>query len=295
MVVGAGITGLACARELSAAGVDVRVVERGRVVGGRLASKRLDGRYADIGAAYFVADDPEFHSLAERWQARGLARPWTGTFAVFPGEPASGPMRWAASGGLRSLAVDLAEGLDVRLGTELNELPQAGHVVLAMPGPQALRLNPPGLVAEAARGQAWEPVIAVVLTYRKKVWNLTGAFVNDSPVLTTVCDDGSRRGDDAPVLVAHTTPGLAREHLDNPAQAATIVAQAVGELLGITEKPQVHAHRWTYAQPQPQDGPFVRDGTVWLAGDAFGKPRVQTAWLSGRAVAQAILSQSTDR
>jgi renalase len=38
----------------------------------------------------------------------------------------------------------------------------------------------------------------------------------------------------------------------------------------------------------------VRKGNVYLCGDAFGRPRVQTAWLSGRAVAHAIL-QSTDR
>src|SRR5687767_3868612 len=123
VVVGAGIAGLACARELAAGGAEVRVHERGRVVGGRLASKRLDGRYADLGAAYFVADDPDFALLAEQWRTRGLARPWTDTLAVFPGEPTTGPMRWAAPGGLRSLAGDLADGLDVALTSELRAVP----------------------------------------------------------------------------------------------------------------------------------------------------------------------------
>jgi len=54
-------------------------------------------------------------------------------------------------------------------------------------------------------------------------------------------------------------------------------------------------HRWTYAQPAAGSSSFATDGRVWLAGDAFGKPRVQTAWLSGRAVARAILAQSTER
>jgi len=53
-------------------------------------------------------------------------------------------------------------------------------------------------------------------------------------------------------------------------------------------------HRWTYATPEPVDGLFAREGNVFLAGDAFGRPRVQTAWLSGRAVAREIL-QSTER
>ena len=67
VVVGSGIAGLSCARTLVDGGARVRVVERGRVVGGRLASKRFAGRYADIGAAYLVADDPDFTTQVASW------------------------------------------------------------------------------------------------------------------------------------------------------------------------------------------------------------------------------------
>ncbi|MEV6597904.1 FAD-dependent oxidoreductase [Actinoplanes sp. NPDC051346] len=297
VVVGAGIAGLACARELTAAGVRVRVLERDRVVGGRLASERHAGRYADIGAAYFVADDPDFAVLAERWRAAGLARPWTDTFAVFPGSPARGPMRWAAPGGLRSLAVDLARGLDVTLDHEVRAVPDdADAVVLAMPGPQALRLAPPAGVAAATRRQEWQPVLTAVLAYPERVWgDFHGAFVNDHPVLATVCDDGDRRGDRAPVLVAHSTPELAREHLADPSAAGPPLARAVGEILGIAAEPEIQVRRWTSAQPVSRESAaYAVDGRVWLAGDAFGRPRVQTAWLSGRAVAAALI-QRTER
>jgi len=71
---------------------------------------------------------------------------------------------------------------------------------------------------------------------------------------------------------------------------------AVNEVMGLREVPEVHVHRWTYAQPAAGTPPFATDGRVWLAGDAFGKPRVQTAWLSGRAAARAVLAaQSTER
>ncbi|WP_250031227.1 NAD(P)/FAD-dependent oxidoreductase [Paractinoplanes maris] len=292
VVVGAGIAGLSCARALTEDGARVRVLERGRVVGGRLASKRYDGRYADIGAAYFVADDPGFAAQAQDWESRGMARRWTDTLRVYPGgETTTGPMRWAAPGGLRSLATDLADGLDVRLSTELGELPaDADAVVLAMPGPQALRLAPPPAVEAAATAQTWKPVIAAVLTYPAREWgDLRGAFVNGHPALATVCDDGDRRGDGAPVLVAHSTPELAARHLDDPATAGPLLADAVGEVLALSAQPEVHVHRWTYAQPEPVDAPYAADGRIWLCGDAFGRPRVETAWLSGRAVARALL------
>ncbi|MEV0901093.1 FAD-dependent oxidoreductase [Actinoplanes sp. NPDC049802] len=293
IVVGAGVAGLSCARALTDGGARVRVVERGRVAGGRLASRRYDGRYADIGAAYLVADDPAFTAQVGSWRSRGLARPWTDTLRIYPGgDRTTGPVRWAAPGGLRSLAADLADGLDVRLSAPLGAVPQdADAVVLAMPGPQALRLSPPPEIVAAASAQVWRPVIAAVLSYPEREWgDLSGAFVNDHPYLATVCDDGDRRGDGAPVLVAHSTAALAARHLDDPESAGPILAGAVGELLGLSGRPEVRVHRWTFARPEPVDGPYATDGRVWLCGDAFGRPRVQTAWLSGRAVAHALLA-----
>jgi predicted NAD/FAD-dependent oxidoreductase len=293
LVVGAGIAGLACARELIDAGIPARVVEAAPVVGGRLASMRIDGRYADIGAAYITADDPAFRGRLDSWRVAGLAEPWTDTLVVFDGtgsHQAAGPMRWSAPAGLRSLAEDLARELDLTLGTEITTLPgEADVVVLAMPGPQAARLTE----MAAAHEQRWSPVLAAVLTYPQRSWaDFRGAFVNDHPVLATLCDDGDRRGDRAPVLVAHSTGAFARPRLADPAAAADDLAAAVGELLRIDEKPRVYVHRWTWAQPEPVQGLFAQQGNVYLAGDAFGRPRVQTAWRSGRAVARAIIQRS---
>lgn len=297
LVVGAGIAGLACARELVDAGVPVKVFERSRVVGGRLASKRIDDRYADIGAAYITADDPGFQGRLDSWRIAGLAHPWTDTLLSFDSGqvpvPTPGPTRWAAPRGLRSLAEDLAGELDVNLEFEITKLPQQmDAVVLAMPGPQARRL----ISVEATRSQQWSPVLTAVLSYPERVWaDFRGAFINDHPVLATLCDDGDRRGDRAPVLVAHSTAAFAQPRLDDPAAAADDLAAAVAELMRINEKPRIHVHRWSYAQPEPVEGRFAKFDNVYLAGDAFGKPRVQTAWLSGRAAAHDILRQSSLR
>jgi predicted NAD/FAD-dependent oxidoreductase len=295
VVVGAGIAGLACACELADAGVPVRVLDRARVVGGRLASRRYDGRYADIGAAYLTADDPAFAGRVESWRMAGLIRPWTDTLTVYEGggppRAAQGPVRWAAPGGLRSLAEDLARELDVTLEHEVTAPPAADAVVLAMPGPQALRIA----ALDAARRQRWSPVLAAVLTYPRRSWpDFRGAFVNDHPVLATVCDDGDRRGDAAPVLVAHSTADFAGPHLADPAGAAAGMEAAVRDLLDVPAAVSTRIHRWTYAQPAPGSGGFAAEGGVYLCGDAFGRPRVQTAWLSGRAVANAII-QSSER
>jgi len=125
VVVGAGIAGIACAVELSAAGVPVRVLERARALGGRMASADLEGRPVDYGAAYFTVRDPEFAAVVEGWRTAGLARQWTSELTVFGAEgrrSKSGPVRWAAPHGLRSLVVDLARDLDITLNYEVHQV-----------------------------------------------------------------------------------------------------------------------------------------------------------------------------
>jgi len=161
-VVGAGIAGVACARALSGAGREVVVLDRGQVPGGRMASRRIDGRYVDLGASYLTARDPRFAAVVDDWTARGLARAWTDTFTVLPsGERKSGPLRHGASGGLRSLVQDLAAGLDVRQQTEVTAVGPGptvdgvryDAVVLAMPDPQAAVPQ----LAGALRSLLWLP------------------------------------------------------------------------------------------------------------------------------------------
>ncbi|MGM1059894.1 NAD(P)/FAD-dependent oxidoreductase [Saccharothrix sp. Mg75] len=308
LVVGAGIAGVACARALTDAGIDTRVLERSPVVGGRMASKRYDGRRADIGAGYFTVSDARFAAVVTRWQGAGLAREWTDTLAVHSADGVShttGPMRWAAPGGLRSLVEDVASGLDVTTGHTVEWVEPgprvdgepADAVVLALPGPQALRLLDPRLAGTrtAAGVQDWLPSLVATLEYPTRSWApFHGAFVNDHPVLTTLFDDGSRRGDDAPVLVAHTDDAFAGQYVADAPAAADEVEVAVRELLSLPEAAvNVHVHRWTFARPAaPGTAPFhLDDDLVGIAGDAWGSPKVETAWLSGTLLGEALAAR----
>lgn len=314
VVVGAGISGVACARELAGAGVDVRLLDRGRRLGGRMASRRFEGRPADIGASYLTVDDDDFAAIVEQWRERGLARPWTDTFGVLaPGEePAAktGPVRWGTPGGIRTLVEALAEGLDVAAEHEVARVARtsagglevdgvaARAVVLAMPDPQAARLLDPAEHADvhAALDVAFEPVLALTATYAERCWRDLphGAFVNDDPVLSWIADDGRRRGDDAPVLVAHSTPDLAAQHLSDPAAAGPALVAALGRLVGAGQEPDhAHVHRWSLARPARgrEHATYLLDpDLLGVCGDAWSaRPRVEGAWLSGRDLGRELV------
>jgi renalase len=308
VVVGAGLSGVACARELQAAGIRTDVLERGRVPGGRMAARTLWGRRVDLGASYLTVGDAGFAAVVDDWAARGLAREWTDTFTALGDhdpESKAGPMRWAAPRGLRSLVEDLASPLSVeqRDVAALEEI-EADAVVLAMPDPQARRLvgdHPAG----DRLGREWEPVIAVAARWSERTWDaisptgrFDGAFVNDDPDVAWIADDGRRRGDEAPVLVAHSTPGLAARHLDDPDRAAPAVLQAVQRLLGVGGPEDVHVHRWTFARPtgRREESYALVDGDrpVGVCGDGWGEaPKVETAWLSGVRLGRALVARLT--
>lgn len=321
LVVGAGISGIACATAMAEAGVIPLVVDRGRAVGGRMASRTLhdtgtafDGRVVDIGASYFTVSTPEFRKVVDDWISRDLARPWTDSFHVAGSSGIeavrTGPMRYAANGGLRSLIADSASRLpDVRSSVDIasvscddtslivdNERRTA--VALCMPNAQAYRLIDPLLMTtelEAAlTGITYEPVIAVTAVFDEQCWDdFDGMFVNDDPVITWIANDGSRRGDDAPVLVAHVNPVLAVRHLDEPASVLPLVLATLRRVLSLTAQPVwVDAHRWTFAKPMAAHSePFHIEETrhLALAGDAWADgPKVETAWLSGHLLGSEL-------
>jgi predicted NAD/FAD-dependent oxidoreductase len=307
-VVGAGIAGLACARALRAAGRDVEVLDRGRAPGGRLSSRTVRGRPVDLGASYLTAaEGSPFADVVADWVDRGLAHPWTDTFSVVGPEGlherTTGPMRYGTPGGSRSLAADLATGLTVRSGTTVRAVTAgpavdgrpAPAVVLAMPGPQAARLLDPASAAGGlAATETWHPALAVVLGWAERRWpaDLHGAFVHDDPVLEWIADDGDRRGDSAPVLVAHTTAATAAAHLEDPAAAVPAVVAAVRAALGVDEEPSwTEVHRWTFARPgAPREEPFGLVDRIGLCGDGWHAPaKVESAWRSGTALGRALV------
>ena len=298
------MSGVACAARMADPGVRVDLRERGQALGGRMASRTLrdtgtafDGRVVDIGASYFTAQDPEFRRSDRQPRRPGCrASVDHGLSRLRAGWP-HGHLRWARAlcraeraSERRGRARIVGPGLQIHLSKPVDEVVPAGSrvqadgvsypaVALAMPEPQAVRVLPDSPSTRIP----WEPVIAVTCVFDKQYWTaLDGAFVNDDPVLTWIADDGSRRGDGAPVLVAHVNPVLAARHLADPDTVIPWAIAAIQRILGIEAEPSwADAHRWTYAKPLVgselpywlhERAPLGQAGDAWAGG-----PRVEAA------------------
>jgi renalase len=122
-IVGAGISGLAAAGELVAAGMEVTVFERGRGPGGRAGRRRVPGFEFDHGAQYFTARSRAFADQTAAWVEAGVAAEWSPRMAT-AGDGGLRPKssrfpRYVGVPGMSALARNLAEGLDLRTQTRV--------------------------------------------------------------------------------------------------------------------------------------------------------------------------------
>jgi renalase len=294
-VVGAGIAGLACARTLADSGVPVAVRERTGSVGGRLARASVPGlqRRVEWGAAYLTGYGQAVEPLVDAWLGRGLLREWTDTFAIagpegFTGST-TGPMRYRAPHGLRSLARDLASGLDIGFGTAVSEV--APGTVLAMPRPQAAVLAPS---IPHIGEQPWEAVTVTIAGFEHRAWpDFDAAFVNGSDDLALIVDDGARAGDGAPVLVLYE-PGRPSTWPDPAPPTTGAAVTAARRILGLGSPFWTRTRTWRLAQPALwEDRAFGYDAEhrIGAVGDGWaGRPRIGAAVTSGIAMAEHLIA-----
>ncbi|MGJ3264993.1 MAG: NAD(P)/FAD-dependent oxidoreductase [Salinarimonas sp.] len=310
-VVGAGLSGVIAARDLAAAGRRVHIVEKSRGAGGRMATRRNpEGLAFDHGAQYFRPHGPAFAAEVAAWIAAGLAAPWSGNGRVVGTPTMNAPVR-ALAGGLPlsvGATVSAIEGAPGRRELALAEGGRLGPfaaVLVTAPAPQAAALLEPvapGLAAAAA-GARYAPCLALMLAYAPEALarEPLPADRPDHPTIAWIAEDGTKpgRADGAPRrIVVHATPGWSRAHLEETRDsiAQALLAEAA-PLLGATAAPlHMAAQRWRYAlveEPLGRDCLWDPAAGLGAAGDWCIGGRVEAAYDSGRALARAVLEETS--
>ncbi len=132
-IVGAGICGLAAARTLKQSGHEVTLFERGEVVGGRVATRTIEGFTFDTGATSIAPRGKTIESVVleelDQTELVKVEKPiWIlqGQRAV-PGASSRITPRYVYRSGIAHLPQLLAEGLDVRLNAQIDEIERSGQ------------------------------------------------------------------------------------------------------------------------------------------------------------------------
>jgi len=318
-VIGAGMSGLVCARLLAESGHHVRIFDKARGPGGRMATRRAGPLRFDHGAQYFTVRDPCFRRWVESWEADGLATRWKGRLAVVRGGEIAlkddATERWVGVPGMSAICRCLMTGLDVNFGIRIvhlvrnddrwelrahdgADLGRFDAVVVSAPAPQTAALlaaSAPGLSARAGHVEM-DPCWAVMASYPLTLGlTFDGAFVEDAPLGWIARNSAKPGRPSGEAWVLHASPEWSREHLELDREiAAQWLVDAFREAVGRDLPPpaSLTAHRWRFALPvNPLAEPclFDRELAVAACGDWAGGPRVEGAFLSGCAAAQRIL------
>jgi len=318
IVVGAGICGLLAARTLTACGYRVMVFDKGRGVGGRLATRRIDEAVFDHGAQYFTARDPDFHTLVQDWLEHKIVRPWATGFALSDGKlKEDGEKRYCGVSGMTGIAKYMAQGLDVRLqakmdrlavsdgrwtaGTENGIAVTGRALLLTPPVPQSLQLLSagsialPGPIHAELEQVAYAPCLALMvqLSGPSRIPDPGGLWFPGEPISWIA--DNQRKGISpraASSLTIHAGPDYSRQNWATPEVEVTKrLLEAAAPWLG-SDPLHTQLHRWRYSIPthlHPERCVSLREpAPLVFAGDAFGGPRIEGAALSGLAAAARL-------
>ena len=316
IIVGAGLSGLVAAQNLSDAGVRVTVLERERKVGGRMRTDRVRDGVFDHGAQFFTVRSDRFEEIAQTWISGGVAAEWTRGFADASGEQQEdGHPRYKGTRGMTGIAEHLAQNLDVKTGLEATELRRgesgwevvaggsthmSDALVLTAPAPAALTLvdrnavSLPAEAREALESISYEPCIAVMalLNGEGEVPHPGGVQIGGDPLFWVA--DNRRKGiSEVPAVTIHAGPEWSREQMrEDDDKVADLLLEEARDYLGTGVK-ATEVYRWEYSMPaSPLEEQVVYvEGPPPLVfcGDAYAGPKVEGAVLSGLAAAERLL------
>ena len=316
-IIGAGVAGLVCARELAANGFDVKVFDKGRSVGGRTATRRAEPDFAfDHGAQYFTARSLRFQKVTADWLSRGIVAEWRGRVVRLENGVVTdtSPLpRYVGVPVMTAMVADLASAMRVQTKTQVVAMSRGpsgwtiktdAHenvgpfetVVVTLPAPQSAEFLQPHAFGAIAATVAMTPCWAVMVAFESKLevpWD--GAFVHDSP-LSWVARNSSKRGriGRSDCWVLHASPEWSAGHLEAaPDTAARLLLSAFSSVIEkrLPSDSHLTAHRWRYSHgSDADDRGMLFDPEVGLAvcGDWLAGGRVEGAFLSGVGAAEAI-------
>lgn len=304
-IIGSGVAGLACAARLKKEGLDPLVLDKGRGVGGRLATRRADGGLRfDHGAQYITAKSEDFQTVLDEAVRAGKAAVWeTGDRGRFVGVP-----------GMNGLAKHLAEGIAISqnaLVTAVREtakgcevvIDDAVHafdrVVLTVPAPQAIGLLEDECpLSRQISGVELLPCLTLMVAFSEGCDVAFNTRRDPEDSISWLALDSSKPARSTiHCWVAQANPDWSARHLEeDPEAIAERMLSMVCDRLGMAPSSAVHAvaHRWRYASvSKPFGEPFLgnEEGTLYLGGDWCLDARVEAAWTSGTAIANDMLKR----
>lgn len=304
VIVGAGICGLTLARHAAERGARVRVLEKSKGVGGRMATRRANAFVFDHGAQFFKHSPKDPFPWMARWLANGNVATW-----FVEGDTQFNMSR----GGMTALAKDLAEDLPiqcnqrvtrlvpsqgrVQIGCESGVTVEASRVILTCPVPQSLDL----LRASALS----YPKELEAIPYAKALVGLFSLaepaqeferlkYLKASPPIISIANNLSKGLGRELALTVVMDPQFSEKFFDAPdsetlSEMRSVLQSQFRNPLTVGE---AQLKKWRFSHPEKKWSQphfdVLGDRQVILAGDGFGGGSLSGAVRSALSVCDLV-------
>ena len=302
LIVGAGMAGLTAASDLQQDGHNVLVMDKGRGVGGRLASRRIGQATFDHGAQFITVREPRFAAMMDAMFKMGVVEEW---YRTTP-DGSEGHPRWRGKPAMTAIPKYLARDLNVLLEKKVVALHRdpegwvttldngekvfAGAVVLTPPVPQSLvLLDTSGVVLptetrKRLQNLQYESCLAVmvVLDGPTRIPPPGGLSLAEGNI-AWIGDNQMKGVSTKPAVTLHATAAFSLERWDRDrSDSGRELLREATPWLG-SDVIEFQVHGWRYSKPIRVDESRCRilsqSPPLILAGDAFGGQRVEGAAL----------------
>jgi renalase len=329
IVIGAGMAGLTCAQQLKQAGLNVTIVEKSAGVGGRMATRRLQGTWVDHGAQLISVKSDSFGRFVRKLQEKGIVQEWTrnvyqlSASGLRPPDADARHARYCCPMGMTAIAKSLALEIPIinntrivgvshndtkwQLVTDRQEILETSAIISTIPAPQFLPLFEEVLTLapsflQAVQSVKFAPSVTIMAGYNASnsvpvEWQAIRCI--DDPILDWISYDSSKHLDKAvqPVFVLQSTADFAKQSMEEPDLeiAGKPLLNQVGRLLAkwLASPEWWQVHRWRYALAEESLGVSCLSTAIPLAlvcaGDWCAGKNIEAAYHSGIAAAESAI------
>lgn len=318
-IIGAGLSGLHIARELSN-GYDIHIFEKARGVGGRMSTRYTDNYSFDHGAQCFTIRTQEFedfltpfieNSTVQEWKGRVInleigkkptERKWNETHFVFAPK-------------MNALCKHLAAGLNIKLSTKIKplgektsdkwqlfndedvKLGEFDFVISTAPPEQTIVLFEDIIDHNSHITQSkLAPCFALMLGFPKP-WSRDwiAAKIHNNPIKwVSINSSKPGRRNEATSIVCHTRQNWSEQNLESSLEEnKNILLSEFKKITDInpSDADHIDLHRWRFATIDKSDklGPYF-DAKQCLAstGDWCNTSRIEEVFLASNELINLI-------
>lgn len=294
------MAGLTAANALKSRGYSVKVIDKGRGVGGRLATRRIGEAKLDHGAQYFSTKTTDFQNFTAELLNKGILKEWN--------IDGLSHKRMISAEGMSNIAKYLAKDLEIiaserivkitenQIISESEKVFEFDTLIITIPAPQAIDLlnnsnfDTPKQLFEIR----YQPCIAalVVLNQESNLPKSGGLKLENHPI-SWIADNFVKGISPKFAVTIHASPEFSNEYLEGDMdEVGKKLLELASEWVPATSIESYQTHRWRYslADKRAEESFINLNDNILIGGDGFGLGNVEGAFLSGLAMANAIVS-----